>query len=54
MNVPKNNNLFQRIILEQRGEKSNYFEVDLKDLLPCLHINPHTTSCSRYTLCKRC
>jgi hypothetical protein len=29
MNVPKNNNLFQRIILEVKGVKSNYFGEDL-------------------------
>ena len=32
MNVPKNNNLFQRIILEPRGAKSNYFGEDLVEL----------------------
>jgi len=32
MNVPKNNNLFQRIILEQKGVKSNYFAEDLSQM----------------------
>ena len=31
--ISKNNNLFPKIISEQRGEKSNYFEEDLIEIL---------------------